>query len=283
MWSIYEAEFYPRTTDAYSAVERMRCQFTALAFEADYETVYGLGRWHSEAYLKYLGLDNLRTVWWSGNSQPSQGSRATHSVKSLVKPPQSGTIDQPINAPAMPDDMFTPEQSSFLEKLFKDLLATMREKEIYYSVLLDPHIALQKEFAEFKSTISAATENEASEITAISDSPLKSIKAPLEQNNKHKPLEPHLKLWISPTPSRGNGGIVESSQQDETENLTDNDTIHSPSGETPADEQNEDASKEVDAENVQETSQDTTVQVSARATLKTGKKESKWEHYCNKL
>ncbi|KAF5269868.1 hypothetical protein FQA39_LY08540 [Lamprigera yunnana] len=70
---------------------------------------------------------------------------------------------------------------------------------------------------------------------------------------------------------------VESSQQDETENLTDNDTIHSPSGETPPDEQNEDASEEVDAENVQESSQDTTVQVSARATLKTGKKRNQME------
>ncbi|KAF5292697.1 hypothetical protein FQA39_LY13909 [Lamprigera yunnana] len=49
-------------------------------------------------------------------------------------------------------------------------------------------------------------------------------------------------------------GSVESSQQDETENLSDNETIHSPSGETPADEQNEDASEEVDAENVQESS-----------------------------
>ncbi|KAF5274595.1 hypothetical protein FQA39_LY07207 [Lamprigera yunnana] len=73
-------------------------------------------------------------------------------------------------------------------------------------------------------------------------------------------------------------GNVESSQQDEIENLTDNDTLHSPSGEIPADEQNEDASEEVDAENVQESSQDTTVQVSARATLKTSKKESKWKH-----
>ncbi|KAF5271743.1 hypothetical protein FQA39_LY08066 [Lamprigera yunnana] len=64
---------------------------------------------------------------------------------------------------------------------------------------------------------------------------------------------------------------------DETENLTDNDTIHSPSGETPADEQNENASEEVVAENVQESSQDTTVQVSARATLKTGKKRKQME------
>ncbi|KAF5273892.1 hypothetical protein FQA39_LY01007 [Lamprigera yunnana] len=72
-------------------------------------------------------------------------------------------------------------------------------------------------------------------------------------------------------------GNVESSQQDETENLTDNDTIHSPSGETPADEQNENAFEEVDAENVQESSQDTTVQVSARATLKTGKKRKQME------
>ncbi|KAF5295074.1 hypothetical protein FQA39_LY13225 [Lamprigera yunnana] len=53
--------------------------------------------------------------------------------------------------------------------------------------------------------------------------------------------------------------------------------IHQPSGETPADEQNEDASEEVDAENVQESSQDTTVQVSARATLKTGKKRKQME------
>ncbi|KAF5305058.1 hypothetical protein FQA39_LY09320 [Lamprigera yunnana] len=60
-------------------------------------------------------------------------------------------------------------------------------------------------------------------------------------------------------------------------NLTDNDTIHSPSGETPADEQNEDASEEVDAENVQESSQDTSMQVSARATLKTGKKRKQME------
>ncbi|KAF5280953.1 hypothetical protein FQA39_LY17912 [Lamprigera yunnana] len=49
MWLIYEAEYWPRATGAYSALERMRCQFTVLAFEADHETVYGLGRWHSEA------------------------------------------------------------------------------------------------------------------------------------------------------------------------------------------------------------------------------------------
>ncbi|KAF5283559.1 hypothetical protein FQA39_LY17305 [Lamprigera yunnana] len=54
MYSIYEAEFWPIATDAYSAVERMRRQFTALAFEADHETIYGLGRWHSEVYLQYL-------------------------------------------------------------------------------------------------------------------------------------------------------------------------------------------------------------------------------------
>ncbi|KAF5288214.1 hypothetical protein FQA39_LY03982 [Lamprigera yunnana] len=44
--------------------------------------------------------------------------------------------------------------------------------------------------------------------------------------------------------NRNTSGNVESSQQDETENLTDNDTIHSPSDKTPADEQNEDASEE---------------------------------------
>ncbi|KAF5283585.1 hypothetical protein FQA39_LY17287 [Lamprigera yunnana] len=44
MYSIYEAESWPIATDAYSAVERMRRQFTALAFEADHETVYGLQR-----------------------------------------------------------------------------------------------------------------------------------------------------------------------------------------------------------------------------------------------
>ncbi|KAF5281163.1 hypothetical protein FQA39_LY17865 [Lamprigera yunnana] len=54
MWSIYKAESWPIATDVYSAVERMHRQFTALAFEADHETVYGLGRWHSEAYLQYL-------------------------------------------------------------------------------------------------------------------------------------------------------------------------------------------------------------------------------------
>ncbi|KAF5282569.1 hypothetical protein FQA39_LY04976 [Lamprigera yunnana] len=54
MYSIYEAESWPITTDAYSTVERMRRQFTALVFEADHETVYGLGKWHSEAYLQYL-------------------------------------------------------------------------------------------------------------------------------------------------------------------------------------------------------------------------------------
>ncbi|KAF5306475.1 hypothetical protein FQA39_LY08881 [Lamprigera yunnana] len=54
MYSIYESEFWPIATDAYSAVERMRRQFTALAFEEDHETVYGLGRWHSDAYLQYL-------------------------------------------------------------------------------------------------------------------------------------------------------------------------------------------------------------------------------------
>ncbi|KAF5306652.1 hypothetical protein FQA39_LY08841 [Lamprigera yunnana] len=54
MWLIYEAESWPKATGAYSAIERMRRQFTALALEADHETVYGLGRWHSEAYLQYL-------------------------------------------------------------------------------------------------------------------------------------------------------------------------------------------------------------------------------------
>ncbi|KAF5270243.1 hypothetical protein FQA39_LY08457 [Lamprigera yunnana] len=54
MYSIYELESWPIATDAYSAVERMRRQFTALVFEADHETVYGLGKWHSEAYLQYL-------------------------------------------------------------------------------------------------------------------------------------------------------------------------------------------------------------------------------------
>ncbi|KAF5291169.1 hypothetical protein FQA39_LY14411 [Lamprigera yunnana] len=57
MYSIYEAESWPIATDAYSAVQRMRCQFTALAFETDHETVYGLGRRHSEAYLQYLVID----------------------------------------------------------------------------------------------------------------------------------------------------------------------------------------------------------------------------------
>ncbi|KAF5277679.1 hypothetical protein FQA39_LY18436 [Lamprigera yunnana] len=61
MWSIYEAESWPIATDAYSVVERMRRQFTALAFEADHETVYGLGKWHSEAYLQYLVMDSIAT------------------------------------------------------------------------------------------------------------------------------------------------------------------------------------------------------------------------------
>ncbi|KAF5301953.1 hypothetical protein FQA39_LY10523 [Lamprigera yunnana] len=77
--------------------------------------------------------------------------------------------------------------------------------------------------------------------------------------------------------NRNTSSNVESSQQDETENLTDNDTIHSPSSKTPADEQNEDEYEEVDAENVQKSSQDTTVQVSARATLKTGKRRKQME------
>ncbi|KAF5283594.1 hypothetical protein FQA39_LY17296 [Lamprigera yunnana] len=54
MYSIYEAESWRIATNAYSAIERMRRQFTALAFKADHETVYGLGRWNSEAYLQYL-------------------------------------------------------------------------------------------------------------------------------------------------------------------------------------------------------------------------------------
>ncbi|KAF5294984.1 hypothetical protein FQA39_LY13294 [Lamprigera yunnana] len=54
MYSIYEAESRPIATDGYSAVERMRRHFTALAFKTDHEIVYGLGRWHSEAYLQYL-------------------------------------------------------------------------------------------------------------------------------------------------------------------------------------------------------------------------------------
>ncbi|KAF5282567.1 hypothetical protein FQA39_LY04974 [Lamprigera yunnana] len=87
-----------------------------------------------------------------------------------------------------------------------------------------------------------------------------------------------MEFLVSYMANRNTSGNVESSQKDETENLTDNDTIHSPSGETPADKQNEDASEEVDAKNVQESSQDTTVQVSALA-----RKESKWKHYCNKL
>ncbi|KAF5285254.1 hypothetical protein FQA39_LY16715 [Lamprigera yunnana] len=60
LYSIYEAESWTIATDAYSAVKRMRRQFTALAFEADHKTVYGLGRWHSEAYLQYLTFD---TMW----------------------------------------------------------------------------------------------------------------------------------------------------------------------------------------------------------------------------
>ncbi|KAF5293633.1 hypothetical protein FQA39_LY03118 [Lamprigera yunnana] len=58
MYSIYEAKSWPIATDAYSAVERMRRQFTA-----DHETVYGLGRWNSEAYLQYLK--------WSDLNQPN--------------------------------------------------------------------------------------------------------------------------------------------------------------------------------------------------------------------
>ncbi|KAF5306474.1 hypothetical protein FQA39_LY08880 [Lamprigera yunnana] len=42
MYTIYEAESWPIATDAYSAVERMRRQFTALAFEADHKIVNGL-------------------------------------------------------------------------------------------------------------------------------------------------------------------------------------------------------------------------------------------------
>ncbi|KAF5304360.1 hypothetical protein FQA39_LY09739 [Lamprigera yunnana] len=62
MYLIYEAESWPIATDAYSAVERMRRQFTALAFKADHETFYGLGRWHSEAYLQYL-VKKMSCTW----------------------------------------------------------------------------------------------------------------------------------------------------------------------------------------------------------------------------
>ncbi|KAF5289741.1 hypothetical protein FQA39_LY03658 [Lamprigera yunnana] len=44
MYSINEAESWPIATDACSAIGHMRRQFTALAFEADHKTVYGLGR-----------------------------------------------------------------------------------------------------------------------------------------------------------------------------------------------------------------------------------------------
>ncbi|KAF5278194.1 hypothetical protein FQA39_LY18382 [Lamprigera yunnana] len=43
-----------------NSYRRLQCrQFTALAFEADHETVYGLGRWHSEA--QYLVMDSIPT------------------------------------------------------------------------------------------------------------------------------------------------------------------------------------------------------------------------------
>ncbi|KAF5285259.1 hypothetical protein FQA39_LY16720 [Lamprigera yunnana] len=72
MWSIYEAESWLIATDAYSAVERMRSQFTALDFEADHETVYGLGRWHSEAHLQYLHHSKKGSAE-NNNEKDSQG------------------------------------------------------------------------------------------------------------------------------------------------------------------------------------------------------------------
>ncbi|KAF5276968.1 hypothetical protein FQA39_LY18527 [Lamprigera yunnana] len=67
-------------------------------------------------------------------------------------------MDQPIDALKLPKDMFSPEQTSFLQKLFRDILTSMRKKEAYYKQLLDSHVALQQEFAKLKSAVSAATQ-----------------------------------------------------------------------------------------------------------------------------
>ncbi|KAF5278778.1 hypothetical protein FQA39_LY18354 [Lamprigera yunnana] len=119
-------------------------------------------------------------------------------------------MDQPIDAPDLPEDMFSPEQTSFRQKLFRDIFTTMREKEAYYKQLLDSHVALQQEFAEFKSAVSAATEDEEREVTALSvppkaqkapseREPLK-VKAPSEQNSQHKPPRAVLKIVDVPKP-----------------------------------------------------------------------------------
>ncbi|KAF5283584.1 hypothetical protein FQA39_LY17286 [Lamprigera yunnana] len=109
--------------------------------------------------------------------------------------------------PYSPKTCFPPEQTSFLQKLFRDILTTMREKEAYYKQLLDSHVALQQEFAEFKS---AVAEDEEREVTALSV-PLKpqkapserktsKVKAPSEQKSQQKPPRAVLKIVDVPKP-----------------------------------------------------------------------------------
>ncbi|KAF5284100.1 hypothetical protein FQA39_LY17111 [Lamprigera yunnana] len=115
-------------------------------------------------------------------------------------------MDQPIDAPRTPEDMFSPEQTSFLQKLFRDILTTMREKEAYYKQLLDSHVALQQEFAELKSAVSADEEREVTALSiplkpqkAPSERKTSKVKAPSEQKSQQKPPRAVLKI-VEPSP-----------------------------------------------------------------------------------
>ncbi|KAF5286270.1 hypothetical protein FQA39_LY16334 [Lamprigera yunnana] len=146
---------------------------------------------------------------YSSSEDPESGSVAEFVMEQFYVPwsdraHPTGTMDQPIDAPDLPEDMFSPEQTSFLQKLFRDILTTMREKEAYYKQLLDSHVALQQEFAEFKSAVSAVAEDEEREVTALSV-PLKpqkapserkstKVKAPSEQKSQQKPPRAVLKI-----------------------------------------------------------------------------------------
>ncbi|KAF5302378.1 hypothetical protein FQA39_LY10417 [Lamprigera yunnana] len=139
-------------------------------------------------------------------------------------------MDQPIDAPKLPEDMFSPEQTSFLQKLFHDILTSMREKEAYYKQLLDSHVALQQEFAEFKSAVSAATEDEEREDTALLVPP-KSQKAPSERKpmKVKAPPEQNTQQKIQKKPPRAVFKIVQAPKP-QIEAMEHHDSIYPPFG-----------------------------------------------------
>ncbi|KAF5285972.1 hypothetical protein FQA39_LY16483 [Lamprigera yunnana] len=171
-----QEQHWTKAVDLKSVVERLYEELGALEFDADHEAIYGM-----ERYYTVQQCEELRDKYKIGRKLNQFSERYVHPtwVKEHVQPipcerlvvfhwPSAhpmGTMNQPINAPELHEDMFSPEQTSFLQKLFRDIITTMREKEAYYKQLLDSHVALQQEFAELKSAVSAATEDEEREVS----------------------------------------------------------------------------------------------------------------------